>query len=541
MEDGYLILDAEKMAKNKSTLELILPYCQEYLHRRNHPSKLYVPDSSIDRNQLAFHRSTARIRLAEGGNQSGKSRAAAQEIFWMMDGSHPYLEMPNSPCLYLVSAEYRTIQVGIYRHLVKILPRWKVQRVGSRIPNFDIPSFIEYEGNKGLARLDFISGEGTENARRKVQAAELDFVAIDEEIDSVMWEEILARLLTRGGKVIITATPFRSDQWILDLEDKAKSGSKDVHFFSFDTEAALRAGHIDKNAYEMMESILTPEERSVRIKGQSRRSLGLVYPEVDKQHIVEPFKIPKEWNRYCAIDPGSRTAAVIWLAVAPNNKCYLYRELYIHRTHIYEVANMIFAAEGWKRNSEGQWQITEETEQIKLRYIDPSEFGQNTTGELKCGNLLSGYGMPCTPARNDVEYGIAEVKRAFMPELDGIARLRIFSDLEYYFYELRRYKRGKDTRDQQRRERSDNPIRRDNHLMDCKRYIFAGGVEYTSPPDSYIEAIANADDFNYSMPDFSASSGKGERMRKHWEKLMLRQQMARKYPTRCNTPVGSEF
>jgi len=539
--DGYLVVDPTEVSKERELIELILPYCQEYLSRQNHPSKQYTPDPNPDRNQLGFHQSQAAIRLAEGGNQSGKSRASAQEIFWVMDGSHPYMDTPPEPRLYLVSAEYRTIQVGIYRHLVKILPRWKIRRIGSRIPNFDIPGFIEYEGSKGLARIDFISGEGTESARRKVQAAELDFVAIDEEIDSAMWEEILARLLTRGGKVIITATPYRSDPWILDLEDRAKSGAKDVAFFQFDTQAALRAGHIDKGALERMEAILTPEEKEIRIKGQSRRSYGLVYPEFGDEHAVDPFEIPSDWNRYCAIDPGARTAAVLWIAVAPNQKAYIYRELYVHRTHIYQIADMIFALEGWKQSADGQWHLTDKAEKIKIRWIDPSEFGQNTTGEPKSGNLLSGYGMPCIPARNNVEYGIAQVKRALLPGLDGVPTLRAFNTLEHYFYELRRYKRGRDTRDPQKKERSDRPIKRDDHLMDCKRYIMAGGVEYTAPAGSYIEALAQADRSTYSMPEFQVSSGMEERMRKHWDRIMLRQQLAKKYPSRVYSPVGSEF
>ena len=49
----------------------------------------------------------------------------------------------------------------------------------------------------------------------------------------------------------------------------------------------------------------------------------------DKDHVVEPFEIPKGWYKFRAADWGySSPACVLWFAVDYNNNLWLYRELY---------------------------------------------------------------------------------------------------------------------------------------------------------------------------------------------------------------------
>jgi hypothetical protein len=45
-------------------------------------------------------------------------------------------------------------------------------------------------------------------------------------------------------------------------------------------------------------------------------------------HIIEPFYIPREWERWMCIDPGIRhEGCMLWLARDHENNCYVYREL----------------------------------------------------------------------------------------------------------------------------------------------------------------------------------------------------------------------
>ena len=54
------------------------------------------------------------------------------------------------------------------------------------------------------------------------------------------------------------------------------------------------------------------------------------FPEFDKSlHVVEPFEIPKGWQRFRAADWGySSPACVLWFAIDYDNNLWIYRELY---------------------------------------------------------------------------------------------------------------------------------------------------------------------------------------------------------------------
>ena len=54
------------------------------------------------------------------------------------------------------------------------------------------------------------------------------------------------------------------------------------------------------------------------------------FPEFDKNlHVVEPFEIPKGWQRFRAADWGySSPACVLWFAIDYDNNLWVYRELY---------------------------------------------------------------------------------------------------------------------------------------------------------------------------------------------------------------------
>ncbi|RPI11729.1 MAG: hypothetical protein EHM65_06840, partial [Acidobacteriales bacterium] len=247
-------------------LALALAPSRELYRRKTHPFYTYVPDSHPDRNQLAFHASTAAIRLVYGGNQSGKSRSEAQEAAWWLTESHPYQTTPKCPRIYLVSASYRTVLEGVWKHLKVILPEWLVAKVGPRVPGpFDIPMFVRM---KNGAQIDFISGEGGEDARRKLQAAEIDLLILDEEVDLDVWEEGQARRMGRGGRVIIGATLVRSEDWAVQLEERGIAGDPDVFLVRLSSYRARDAGHISAKVVAEMEAMLPDEEKQVRLHGK---------------------------------------------------------------------------------------------------------------------------------------------------------------------------------------------------------------------------------------------------------------------------------
>lgn len=520
---------ASQLAQPEVLSALFSP-CRLWKEVLDHPGRKYVPDDHPTRNQRSFHESTQMHRVLLGGNQSGKSKAAAHEIKWWATGMHPHQEVPPCSEIWVVSASYATIENGIWSHLQEILPEWEIKKRGQQVPHTSLPSRLEL--NNGSV-IKFISGSGASVARRKVQAARINLFAIDEEVDDLVFKELNRRLLAKGGSAIYSLTAVESVDWILELERRNEEGDSNVFLARLDTRRAAEAGHVDKGVLTDLMSSSSEEENKIRVQGHTMRRHGLVYPEWTDAHICDPFPIPKDWPRYMAMDPGHHCFAVLWVAVSPNDKVYAYRELYEHAKNSEKIADMVYAAEGWTLNQswtpgskddadyyDGKWIYdAEKTEQVVVRWCDPAEFGVNPGGSLKVGNMLSSdYGMACAPAINDVEVGIEMVKRSLMEGFDGTPRFQCFSTLSSFLRERSRYRRrSADTYGLERNERKADPVKKNDHLMDTWRYLMVGGFNY----EAGDEKASNYEESSIPRlvvgPDGSTGNA---RVKASWDKLM---------------------
>lgn len=454
------------------------------------PEGFYAPDDHPQRPQRQFHKSDVGTRMVIGGNRTGKSLSLAWEIKWWAERSHPWLEVPEAAQIYVVSANYQTLRRGIYEHLLHrqrgILFPWDIEDIGP-IRDQGVASWVKL---KNGSHIEFLSGGGPE-ARKILQAAAIHMFVADEEIEEPVWDEGTVRLMTHGGKGVIGATPWQSEQWFLDLEDRADFGDADVRKFCYSLERAVECGHADRKRFEERMATSSKESIEVRVYGQTRRRTGLIYPEFNSEdHIIDGFSPPAEWPRFCAIDPGIDTAAVLWCAVSPDDHVYFYRELYLHGRAYHVLAARLHLAEGYRPALKTEeleallagelqvrrpvWVPARETERVDIRWIDPSAFRMETSGRPGIGDLLvqPPYNLVLHGAFNDVEVGIESVKRNLAKGMDGQPRFLFFRDLQNLFKEIRSYKT--------RRSPSGKiTIRKEkDHLMDCLRYIAAGNPEY---------------------------------------------------------------
>jgi hypothetical protein len=446
--------------------------------------------------QLDFHKDTAWCRLLFGGNRSGKSRGAAQEFFYWFSGTHPHQPTPKRPRIWILSAEYRTIYEGIWSHLKAVIPPWTIERVGSKIPGWDIPSFLEA---KSGARIDFISAQGGMDTRRKLQAAEINVLGIDEEISSDLWIELQARLLTRGGKVVVSATLIESEEWLLQLENEAEAGSPDVAVFRLNTEDNQ---YNDQTALRRFVGSLSKDEYEVRIEGKSRRAKGLVYSgwcqltigsnslPLPGCHEIKPFEIPKHWNRWCLLDTGFRVSAALYVAMCPKGFCYGYKEIYLHNTTLAEVV-----AEIKKTEADGA--------EINLRLVDPAAWKHHADGSPGAAEqLATNYDLYFAPAISKDKMGAIEAARyLLLPGIEGIPRFRIFETLENFKMERRKYRLKGDRGKRDADAPADRPIKRHDHLMNCFEYFATHSPDYLAPHITTIDELATKADEEIDYPD----------------------------------------
>lgn len=432
------------------------------------------------------------VVFAAGGNNSGKSRVACQELIWWCRENHPYKTTPQAPKIWVVAAMYQNMWSGVYEHWRTYMPRWDIIDEGPMIEGWQIPKWTRCRTGAEIWWMS-AKGGGGGDGRQKFQSANLDLVLVDEEIEKEAKEELEQRLVTKGGKFYISATMVESVAWLTEIEERGESGDPQVDLIRFNSRAAARAGHIDTSTLKVIESGMTEEEREVRVFGRSRKTQGLVYPEFDPQkHIRPPREITGKCTRYCAIDPGWDTCAVLWGAVYEDGCLELYRELYLHNLNYRQIANRILGAEGWQYDKTRKIMVpTPRSEFIERRVIDPSAFGKHTDGSLRIGHKLPKFGVRLlVQAINDIDMGVDGVRDMLLDiNANGAPRFIVQSHLVHWLKERANYKFPRRSPKGESAAPRAKPIKRNDHLMDATRYLvnFPGGLKFKEVPSKDAE------------------------------------------------------
>jgi phage terminase large subunit-like protein len=452
---------------------------QEFQRRSEHAVNTYVPTEQSDHNQLSYHCSNARYRLLFGGNQSGKSHAAAFDLTCKARGYSPFTRLNQKAKNYniwVISAEYTTIKNGIYYHLKNILPDWEIVDEGPNVPGHRLPTFISIRRKDGFTTtITFMSAKG--EAREKFQAAAVDYFYIDEEIQEDIWEELEARTLATGGQFSISATLVESYEWIIKLEDLAKKGDPQVFLTRLNTESNK---YLHQETVAQLKKKWSKETLEYRFYGKARQKTGIIYGQWDdSKHIIEPFPIPYNYPRYCSIDPGIRICAALWIAIGPDERAYAYRELYATNESLWQIAITIKQLEGWELDRELShkfehfvWKETPKCENVVTRIIDPKSRARSEAGEVSIlEQLYTRYGIAAVPADNSLRPGLEDCRFWLQDRADKLPGIQFFNTLFNFFEERRTYRYRPLNRKLNQNAPIEDPIRQKNHLMDCWRYI----------------------------------------------------------------------
>lgn len=107
--------------------------------------------------------------------------------------------------------------------------------------------------------------------------------------------------------------------------------------------------------------ILPEAERRAKIFGDWHAYIGQVFKEFRKTklpgepdralHVIQPFDIPSWWPKVIAIDWGfAHNTFVIWAAISPEGRIYVYREYVVNQKKISEWASEIYQLSQWDEN-----------------------------------------------------------------------------------------------------------------------------------------------------------------------------------------------
>ena len=429
-----------------------------------------------------FHKSKAKYRYISGGNRSGKSESnIGYDCCSFAMGIHPVRRTPSNAVIWAVADTWPLVGKLLWKEKIKTyLPEHQIDGNPSWHNKSDeIPREIR------LKCGTVIEFKAFEQGRTAFEGRAIDAIYIDEQCknDSLaIFREMQARLEKPGSFMAWSMTPIRAQPW---LEEKFNTLPKDydVVYANLNDNRISRGGYIDDNVIDALIDEWPEEVQETRIKGYFASFMGAVYKTFSKRtHVIKPFPIPESWERYRGIDFGfNNPFGCLWAARSPDGIWYMYNEHYRPRATIASHAAAIDNTSG--------------AEQYISTWADHDAQDRAELWDL---------GIFTIPARKELRNGVEAVQRMLKVRGNGKPRLYIFENCVNLIREISayHYADGTDLKDPQ-----DEPVKKDDHLLDCLRYIIYGAeqnapliITYEDTEKEYIvssEALGMAD-FNMS-------------------------------------------
>lgn len=159
---------------------------------------------------------------------------------------------------------------------------------------------------------------------------------------------------------------------------------------------------------------LPEREKKALLYGDWNIFEGQYFTEFKRErHVIAPFEIPASWRKYRTLDYGLDRLAVLWIAVSPDRRAYVYREYCESSLPISAAARAIT-----ERTPHG--------EDVYATLAPPDLWSRSQeTGKSKA-SIFSEFGVNFTKTSNDRECGWLAVKE-LLCEGKGGARLQIFN------------------------------------------------------------------------------------------------------------------
>lgn len=124
---------------------------------------------------------------------------------------------------------------------------------------------------------------------------------------------------------------------------------------------------------------------------------GMFFPEFKRNiHVIEPFQIPDNWNRYIAMDYGLDMFAVLFVAIDTKGKAYIYNE--IHKSNLI-VSEAVQTLKSYMRQNK-----------YKYIYAPPDLWNRNRDTGKSTAELFWEGGVDLTKASNNRIAGWLNVK-----------------------------------------------------------------------------------------------------------------------------------
>ena len=126
------------------------------------------------------------------------------------------------------------------------------------------------------------------------------------------WEAVLRRLSLHQGRALGTTTLYNRGWVKTQIYDRWKAGDPDYDVIQF---ASYVNPAFPRTEYERAERTLATWKLRMFYQGLFDKPAGLIYDCFDEDlHIINSFRIPRDWPRVVGIDPVGAVVTAIFLA-----------------------------------------------------------------------------------------------------------------------------------------------------------------------------------------------------------------------------------
>ena len=281
---------------------------------------------------------------------------------------------------------------------------------------------------------------------------------IDEpgQMKGLIWPIIQGRTGYHKAKVLFTGYPWSMNWYYHEIFKRWESGDPDYDVIQF---RSIDNPTYPVDEYERAKATLPGWMFDMRYDGKFRKPAGLVYPEFTEALFVEPFDIPHNWPVYIGLDPSVFYGG---LFLAWNDGTY-----YAYSDYYTEI--LTSASEHARELLARVRGIVQAWIYDPARLTDVNELAQYGVGPLaKADNaVLTGIGT----VTGIIKTGRLKVMRGRCPAL--------VDQMEGYSFPTDKVTGEVAT---------ENPIKKDDHLPDCLRYILhtLEGAKVEEPKESIV-------------------------------------------------------
>jgi len=469
----------------------------ELAYRRKHESIRYYAvrqDGTTlgpHKKQDAFHRAHFQIRIASGGNRSGKSTAGINEDVAHALGYRPWLKADDPDYKVAVRIPNKGLVCGeSFQEQVKkvILPKLlgdAEKGVPGALPTAQVADVKRNpQGVITYIRLTNGSEIFLQSYDQDVdlfESADYDWVHFDEPPPRSIWVAVQRGLTDRMSPCWLTMTPLK-EPWLYDDVYKRE----DCKVLYFDIEDNLNYG-LSRQGIDQFAASLTDDEKEARLRGRFFHLTGLVYKTYGtihrlKRSLVLPRGIPRHFSTWMHIDCHPRKPhCAVWLTIGPDRRKIICGELKNHdpnnRIEPFCEAMKVYEATVLKLPADAPW-----------RLIDPLSGTPNPIGEgLSIWDEFARCGFECKAGSKNREAGIL----LFQNELKCDTEAGVFptafvlEDLPGVDFELRHYiwDEHVNQKAQERLEQKQAPRKKNDDFLEGIHRILLDGADYEDSED----------------------------------------------------------